>query len=93
MRYGLEVFVLADEQADACSAKVTATDGSYQEVLTSTSTQGAGGCTFRGAAERAGRYDIQVELTGHISQTHSGIVVSQDACHVITRYISIPMFL
>lgn len=93
MRYGLEVFVLADEQADACSAKVTATDGSYQEVLTSTSPQGAGGCTFRGAAERAGRYDIQVELTGHISQTHSGIVVSQDACHVITRYISIPMFL
>ncbi|MBU2887534.1 beta-propeller domain-containing protein [Gilvimarinus agarilyticus] len=82
LRYGLHVNVWAEE-ADACSASVTATDGEYQETLTQIDSSW-GSCYFQGAQERAGTYDITVELAGYASQALAGIVVSRDLCHVQT---------
>ncbi|MDO3384826.1 beta-propeller domain-containing protein [Gilvimarinus sp. SDUM040013] len=83
IRYGMSVTVWAGD--DPCAAQVTLRDDDYVEQVMGIA-DGHGSCVFEGAAERAGTYDLTVVLEGYITEVHSGIQVSADACHVQTRY-------
>ena len=80
---GLKITVSSaapDFTADA--TVVTATDGSYSEILE----RGSNSNIFFGAYERTGSYTIVVEKEGYQTyQSSSPIDVDEDLCHVITE--------
>ena len=89
IRDGLWVELWTGEgETDACAAQVVATDGDYSETLGPNTRQAwPGGCTFDGVPERAGTYSITATLDGYASQTQTGVVVSEDVCHVQPRWV------
>lgn len=76
--------------ASICDATVTATDGSYSETLQVTPGAGSS-CSYAGAYERAGTYDVTVVAPGHATNTQSGIVVPQGVCHVAGQTLDFEM--
>lgn len=91
-RHGLVVTVLdASTGSRICNARVTASDGAYQEVLTTspqTIPDGGIDCAYQGAGERAGTYSVDARLDARETMV-SGIIVDRDQCHVIRRQVSI----
>ena len=75
--YGLIVSVRQADGTKVCDATVTAHDGAYSEKLFFQQPQ----CTYTGATERAGTYDLDV-MAGSRSKHVAGIVVDADECHV-----------
>jgi hypothetical protein len=76
--------------ATRCDARVTITDGAYQETLRVG--QGSGPdsgteCTYEGAGERAGTYTVEASAEDMNSITT--VVVPRDACHVITQRLTV----
>ena len=86
--FGLSVRVQDSSSAEVCDATVTATDGTYSEVLS------AGGsaqyCVFFGAVERPGTYTVTAEQGGVIG-TVPGLKVRSDECHVITEEVTVKL--
>lgn len=95
--YGLEVHVhLATQnsaEVDACDVLVTATDGDYQEILTSYIPLDSpdGGCQFFGAGERPGSYVVESSLPGFTSNAQK-VNVGADLCHVIPERIKLQLY-
>jgi hypothetical protein len=80
--YGLSVVVQdATTGRRVCDAQVTAVSGLFRETLV------AGGsvddCSYSGAGERAGVYEITASKAGYVPATLSNVRVDADACHVI----------
>ena len=48
-----------------------------------------GACTYAGAEERAGEFDVFVSRTGYASRRVAGIVVGRDECHVIPVQLTV----
>jgi hypothetical protein len=67
-----------------CDATVVVRDGSYVSELMQIN------CVYFGAHERAGTYSIDV-TTASATERIDGVKVSKDACHVITRELTINM--
>jgi hypothetical protein len=69
-------------------ASLVARSGSYVETKTEDRAQlGAGGLfvlRFEAAGERAGTYDLTVRADGYADWVKTGVVVSEDECHVHT---------
>jgi hypothetical protein len=65
--------------APICDATITAVDGTYSETL-----KAGPGCTYTGAGERAGVYDVTIEKSGFKTQMIQ-IGVTKDECHVHTE--------
>ena len=74
-RYGI-VITLKDGAGTAiCDATVEAVEGTYHETFE------AIGCTYHGAGERAGVYDVTITKTG-FQTAKLNIGVTKDECHV-----------
>lgn len=67
---------------------VTATDGSYSEILEYGSTSTS---TFVGAFERPGNYILTVSANGYQSFASGLITVTADVCHVIPKNVTIAL--
>jgi hypothetical protein len=78
--YGLSIEVKVQSPWECSELIVTAQDGSYSEGLPAF--PGSAGCTFSGAGERAGSYDITIKGYGH-SITLPSVVVKAGTCHVV----------
>jgi hypothetical protein len=64
-----------------CDAKVVAVDGAFNEELRRF---GPGAdCTYSGATERRGVYEIHATKAGYEPAVQNGIRVTADVCHVI----------
>lgn len=83
-RYGLQVEIRDSVSSElvATGAHVTASSGSYHEVL-----QINGGIAF-GATERAGTYRVTVTRPGYRTWVRSGVTVTRDACHVTSVWFT-----
>jgi hypothetical protein len=80
--YGLAVTVqdVASGQR-ICDADVVAVDGSYRETLRPFGPSES--CTYSGAGERAGVYELSASKTGFRLASVAGVRVASDPCHVI----------
>lgn len=76
--YGLTVLVVDESGAPIEGATLVLTEGLYRETLEVT-----GDGAYSGAGERAGRYTLQVEADGFVTETIDSIVIGEDVCHVI----------
>jgi len=80
--YGLSVIVQdAETGVRVCDAQVTAVAGSYRETLMGSGS--SGDCSYAGAGERAGVYDLSASRAGYTSTVSNNIRVDADVCHVI----------
>jgi hypothetical protein len=79
---GLSVSVVDVSGKPVCDAEVTATDGSFSEVLRSSSPD-AQPCLYIGVFERIGTYTLTATATGQRGVMNN-LRVSKDACHVKT---------
>jgi hypothetical protein len=75
---GLGISLKDPDGKQVCHAKVTARDDEYSEEL---ATFGGPDCTYFGAWERGGTYQIEVEKRG-FEPSSAEIDVDEDACHV-----------
>jgi hypothetical protein len=93
-RFGLAVSVLSRSTgARICDATVVISDGSYRETLAPglfDSTAEATQCNYIGAGERAGTYTV-VARAATSESTRTDIVVTEDACHVVPRTITLEL--
>jgi hypothetical protein len=72
-----------------CDAKVVAVDGAFNEELRRF---GSGqDCTYSGATERRGVYEIRATKAGYDPAVQSGIRVTADVCHVIPVKVTLPL--
>src|SRR5262245_14582210 len=80
--YGLAVTVqdVASGQR-ICDADVVAIDGSYRETLRSFGPSES--CTYSGAGERPGVYELHASKTGFDPASVAGVRVASDPCHVV----------
>jgi hypothetical protein len=80
--YGLTVTVedVATGQR-ICDADVVALDGSYSETLRPFGTSDS--CTYSGAGERPGVYEIRASKAGFRLASVADVRVASDPCHVI----------
>lgn len=82
LAYGLSISVTAQATGQpVCTATVTAVDGDHQEKLDRVGTA-AGPCTYVGAPEREGTYEIRVAADGFATRTVEDVVVPGGMCHV-----------
>jgi len=72
-----------------CDAQVTAMSGSYRETLDPRGP--AESCTYAGAGERRGVYDLIASKSGYISTSQSNIRVDADECHVIPVRVTLEL--
>jgi hypothetical protein len=77
---GLTVSVIDTSGKPVCDATVTATDGSFSEVLQKTGPQR---CLNSGVFERTGTYTLIATAPGQRG-VMNGLRVTKDACHVKT---------
>jgi hypothetical protein len=80
--YGLTVTVRDRVSGQRiCDAQVNGSSGSFHETLEPRGP--AESCTYAGAGERRGTYDLTASKSGYISAMQTGIRVDADQCHVI----------
>jgi hypothetical protein len=88
--YGLAVTVQdAATGRRVCDAQVTAVSGSYQETLFAL--ESSEDCSYAGAGERAGVYELTASRAGYASTTSSNVRVEADVCHVIPVRVTIDL--
>jgi hypothetical protein len=88
--YGLAVTVKdAATNQLVCDAQVTAVSGAYRETLITFGPPDA--CSYAGAGERAGVYDVSASKTGYMPVLRTGVRVDADVCHVIPVRINIEL--
>jgi hypothetical protein len=82
-RPGISVTAIDARTGDAVKSlgNATVTDGSFTQ---SVANQPPGAPSFYLAYERAGTYDVVVNVPGYQEWKTTGAVVKRDACHVIT---------
>jgi hypothetical protein len=82
--YGLAVTVRDAATGQlVCDAQVIAVSGAYRETLLTFGSSGAGMCSYVGAGERPGVYDISANKAGYTAAAMNGVRVDADVCHVI----------
>jgi hypothetical protein len=81
---GLNVTVEDATGAAVCDAVVTARDGEFEETLESVN------CSYFGAFERAGTYEITARTPGFIA-VESGVVVEDAECHVVPASVEMTL--
>jgi hypothetical protein len=88
--YGLAVTV-QDKAAGQriCDAEVVAVTGSFRETLPAFGPPES--CTYAGAGERPGVYELRASKPGFQLATVTGIRVYADQCHVIPARVTIEM--
>ncbi len=71
-----------------CDAMVVVRSGTYEETL-----QAFPGtpCSYAGAYERPGTYEVTVSRTGYRNATRRDIRVTQDECHVVTQEVPVEL--
>jgi len=72
-----------------CDAQVTAVSGSYRETLIVLGS--SADCSYAGAGERAGVYDLSASKAGYATATMSSVRVDADVCHVIPVRVTLPL--
>jgi hypothetical protein len=88
--YGLAVTVQdASTGRRVCDAQVTAVSGSYRETLVALGP--SEDCSYAGAGERAGVYEVTASKAGYSSTTASNVRVDSDVCHVIPVRVTIDL--
>jgi hypothetical protein len=88
--YGLAVTVQDKASSQRlCDAEVVAVSGSYRETLRVFGA--ADSCTYSGAGERAGVYEVQATRAGFQVATVSDVRVAADECHVIPATVTMVM--
>lgn len=85
--FGLVVVVQDASGSRICDAKVVAIDGSYSATL-----QSSGGdatiCTYFGATERGGTYEVDATV-GDTTSTVRGVRVTSNDCRVVPSKLTI----
>jgi hypothetical protein len=88
--YGLAVTVQDKATGQRiCDAQVTAVSGSYRETLQPRGP--AADCTYAGAGEREGVYELSAAKAGYIPATKDNIRVGADECHVIPVRVTLEL--
>jgi hypothetical protein len=88
--YGLAVTVQdAATGRRICDAQVTAVSGSYRETLIVLGS--SADCSYAGAGERAGVYDLSASKAGYATATMSNVRVDADVCHVIPVRVTLDL--
>jgi hypothetical protein len=72
-----------------CDAQVIAVSGSYRETLDPRGPTES--CTYAGAGERRGTYDVTASKSGYISTAQTNIRVDADQCHVIPVKVTLEL--
>ncbi|WP_049721197.1 beta-propeller domain-containing protein [Gilvimarinus polysaccharolyticus] len=93
LRNGLKVQIVGEYMIplENCDARVVAVDGDFSQILTPLLRENGPNCYFVGAEERAGSYTITADLSGYMSETITGVEVTEDACHVQTHEVAIQL--
>jgi hypothetical protein len=88
--YGLAVTVQdASTGRRVCDAQVTAVSDSYRETLMAFGSPED--CSYAGAGERAGVYDLSASKAGYATATMSSVRVDADVCHVIPTRVTLEL--
>jgi hypothetical protein len=89
--YGLVVTVKDTATGQpVCDAVVTAISGSYGETLHAPA-QIPEGCSYLGAGERPGVYDLSASRDGFAVTTMNNVRVNADVCHVIPTRVTLEL--
>jgi hypothetical protein len=73
-----------------CDATVTVIDGSFTEDLRAFGTSPSD-CSYSGATERAGRYEVRASRSGYAPAVARDVRVDADECHVIPVMLSLSL--
>ena len=88
--YGLAVTVNdASTGRPVCDAQVTAVSGSYRETLLTFGS--SANCSYAGAGERPGVYDLAASKAGYTTASQNGVRVVADECHVIPARVTLDL--
>lgn len=88
--YGLSITVNDELTAQpVCDAQVTVVSNNYRETLTAFAATGP--CSYAGAGERAGVYDITASKAGYVTATQTGVRVEANECHVIPVRVTLDL--
>jgi hypothetical protein len=88
--YGLAVTVKDAATGQlVCDAQVSAVSNGYRETLLMFGSPGT--CSYAGAGERAGVYDVSASKAGYATTTMTNIRVDADACHVIPARVTLEL--
>jgi hypothetical protein len=88
--FGLAVTVLDKASGQRiCDAEVVAIAGPFRETMSAFGPSEA--CTYAGAGERAGTYEVRASRAGFSPTTMTDIRVGADECHVIPARVVIEM--
>jgi len=88
--YGLSVTVQDKATGQRiCDAQVTAASGSYRETLDPRGPSVA--CTYAGAGEREGVYELGATKAGYSPATQNNVRVGMDQCHVIPVRVTLEL--
>jgi hypothetical protein len=88
--YGLAVTVRDEDSGQRiCDAEVVALEGSYKETLPPFGPPDS--CTYSGAGERAGVYELRASKAGFRLATLANVRVGADQCHVIPARVTMEM--
>ena len=81
---GISVTVLdAETETELCEARVTASDGSYDEELGLWLGEG---CSYVGLWERGGEFDVAVTQEGYEDATDH-VLIPEGRCHVEQQFL------
>jgi hypothetical protein len=88
--YGLTVTVQdVDSSQRICDAEVVAVDGSYRKTLQAFGPPES--CTYPGAGERPGVYELRASKAGFRLASVADVRVGSDPCHVIPVPVTLVM--
>lgn len=88
--YGLTVTVQDKATGQRiCDAQVTAASGSYRETLQPRGP--SADCSYAGAGEREGVYELTATRAGYTPATTSNVRVGADECHVIPVRVTLEL--
>lgn len=88
---GLVISVIDQSSGNAiCDATITIRDGSFEQSLVANSQ--TGDCSYAGANERPGTYEISVSRAGFLPATSDAVVHEDDSgCHVVPVFTAIAL--
>jgi hypothetical protein len=90
--YGLSVIVQDTATGRrVCDAQVTAVSGAYRETLVAVAGGSPDDCSYAGAGERAGVYELNASRAGYLPATLSNVRVDANECHVIPVRVTLDL--